>query len=78
MNAYAERFVLSAKPECLAKVIPLGERHLRKTVQSDEVHQQGLGNDLIEKPIGCPDRDGAVERRERLGGLLNYCYRRAA
>ena len=31
-NAYAERFVRAIKEECLSKVIPLGERHLRLTV----------------------------------------------
>ena len=32
-NAYAERSVRSVKSECLAKIIPLGERHLRKAVK---------------------------------------------
>ena len=32
LNAYAERFVRSAKSECIGEVIPLGERHLRKVV----------------------------------------------
>jgi len=30
-DAYAERFVRSIKEECLDRVIPLGERHLRRT-----------------------------------------------
>jgi len=29
LNAYAERFVQSIKEECLRRVVPLGERHLR-------------------------------------------------
>ena len=29
LNAYAERFVRSIKEECLHRVVPLGERHLR-------------------------------------------------
>ena len=29
LNAFAERFVRTIKSECLAKIIPLGERHLR-------------------------------------------------
>jgi transposase InsO family protein len=28
-NAYAERFVRSIKEECLDRMIPLGERHVR-------------------------------------------------
>ena len=31
-NAYAERFVRSVKEECLNRVVPLGERHLRTTL----------------------------------------------
>jgi len=31
-NAYAERFVRSIKHECLNRVIPFGERHLRRTI----------------------------------------------
>lgn len=29
-NAYAERFVRSIKDECLNRMIPFGERHLRR------------------------------------------------
>jgi len=32
LNAYAERFVLSARRECLNKVIPFSEKHLRQIV----------------------------------------------
>jgi transposase InsO family protein len=32
LNGYAERFVRSIKSECLAQIIPLGERHLRRSV----------------------------------------------
>jgi transposase InsO family protein len=35
-NAHAERFVRSIKEECLNRVIPLGERHFRRTLQSLE------------------------------------------
>ena len=38
LNAYAERFVRSVKSECLAKIIPLGERHLRKAVKEYTEH----------------------------------------
>jgi hypothetical protein len=31
-NAYAERFVRAIREECLDRVIPLGERHLRRTL----------------------------------------------
>lgn len=83
LNAYAERFVLSIRSECLDQIIPLGEHHLRKAVKEYTEHyhfernHQGLNNELIEKPGDEPNMDGAVECHERLGGVLKY-YRRAA
>ena len=81
-NAYAERFVRSIKEECLDRMIPLGERHLRRAITEFVEHyhlernHQGLDNRLIEgdTPRG---RIGRIGRRSRLGGLLNY-YERAA
>jgi transposase InsO family protein len=84
LNAYAERFVRSIKSECLAQIIPLGERHLRHAVKEYTEHyhvernHQGLGNRLIEKPQGVVDMNCAVVRHEGLGGVLNYYERRAA
>jgi transposase InsO family protein len=84
LNAYAERFVRSIKSECLAQIIPLGERHLRRAVREYTGHyhfernHQGLDNELIEKPSDEPDMDAAVDCQERLGGVLKYYYRRAA
>jgi putative transposase len=65
-NAYAERFVRSIKEECLNHVIPLGERHLRRS----------LGNELIGRPPRQP-ASVPVRRPQRLGGLLSYYYRAA-
>ena len=80
-NAHAERFVRSIKGECLNRLIPFGERHLRQAVAEFIAHyhgernHQGLRNELIE---GQPAADvGRIRRRHRLGGLLNY-YARAA
>ena len=84
LNAFAERFVRSIKSECLAQIIPLGERHLRNTVAEyiehyhAERNHQGLGNQLILKPRDGTPAKGNVACRERLGGLLQYYYRRAA
>jgi transposase InsO family protein len=83
LNAYAERFVLSIKRECLDRIVPLGERHLRLAVSEFVTHyhrernHQGLENRLIE--VSEPaNTNGRVVRRERLGGLLNYYHRAAA
>jgi hypothetical protein len=84
LNAYAERFVRSIKSECLSRIIPLGERHLRRVVKeyTDHYHvernHQGLHNRLIEDRQGVVDMNSAVVRHERLGGVLNYYERRAA
>ncbi len=43
-----------------------------------ERNHQGLGNRLIMTEESCADRTGAVHRRQRLGGMLNYYYRQAA
>lgn len=83
LNAYAERFVRSIKSECLAQVIPLGERHLRHAVKEYAQHyhrernHQGLGNELIDRYPEDYSGPGSIECRERLGGLLRH-YRRAA
>ena len=82
-NAYAERFVRSIKEECLSRVIPFGERHLRRTIAEYVEHyhrernHQGLANELIEGAPAVDDHVGSIRRRQRLGGLLNY-YCRAA
>jgi hypothetical protein len=81
-NAYAERFVRSIKEECLDRLIPMGEHHLRRTITEYVAHDhrernhQGIENELIE---GAPVTAtvGRIRRRPRLGGLLNY-YERAA
>jgi transposase InsO family protein len=88
LNAVAERFVLSLKSECLDKLVPLGERHLRFAISQFIEHyhlernHQGLDNRLI-TAITAPSNDNAgparpIARRERLGGLLSYYYRAAA
>ena len=62
LNAYAERFVRSIKEECLTRVVPLGEGHLRRLVYEylehyhRERNHQGLD----------------------LGGLLSFYNREAA
>jgi hypothetical protein len=52
-NAHAERFVRSIKTECLARIVPVGERHFRRALAEYVAHyhvernHQGLGNVLI-------------------------------
>jgi putative transposase len=83
LNAFAERFVGSVRAECLARIVRLGERHLRATVRAflDHYHEerphQGLNNTLIAPKITSIGR-GPLQCRERLGGVLKFYYRDAA
>jgi putative transposase len=82
-NAYAERFVRTIKEGCLERMIFFGENSLRNAIRQFAEHyhlernHQGLGNRLI-IPMPMVETAGTVERRQRLGGLLNYYYREAA
>ena len=83
LNAFAERFVLSVKSECLDRIVPLGEAHLRAAVGAfvDHYHQerphQGLGNEFIAAKTTSTGT-GPVRCHERLGGMLKFYYREAA
>jgi putative transposase len=84
LNAYAERWVRSAREECLSKVIPIWQGMLRRALHEFVEHHhlernhQGLGNALITPCVMAKDPDHVVGRRSRLGGILNYYECRAA
>jgi putative transposase len=86
MNAYAERFVLSIKSECLDKFNFFGEKHLRHVIKEWVAHyhedrpHQGIGNVPLNGESAEPVDILSIEEvvcSERLGGLLKS-YRRAA
>jgi transposase InsO family protein len=83
LNAFAERFVESAKSECLDRMVLLGDGHLRAAVREfvhhyhEERPHQGLGNELI-APKTTVIGTGQMMCRARLGGLLKFYYREAA
>ena len=83
VNAFAEWFVLSVKSECLDRIVPLGEAHLRAAVRAFLAHDheerphQGLNNERI-APTTTSTGLGPIQCRERLGGLLKFYYRDAA
>ena len=58
LNAFAERFVLSVKSECLNKIVILGEAHLRTVISEYSAHyhlernHQSLGNELLTSQTG--------------------------
>jgi transposase InsO family protein len=85
LNAYAERWVRSVKEECLARLILFGEASLRHALQEyvehyhHERNHQGKGNVLLLPAISQDaERQGPMQCRERLGGLLKYYAREAA
>ena len=84
LNAHAERFVRTIKESCLERMILFGEGSLRKAVHEFVVHyhcernHQGLGNRLIIEEEPYANSMGAIQCRQRLGGMLNYYYRHAA
>ena len=85
LNAFAERWVRSAKQECLSRLILFGERPLSRPLAEFSAHyhcernHQGKGKQLLfQEPDPIPkQRDPSVECCHRLGGLLKY-YGRVA
>jgi putative transposase len=88
MNAYAERFVRTARAECTDRMLIAGEHHLRAVLSEYIGHyntgrsHQGDGMDLS-APDDDPDFAASpvppaqIQRRARLAGLINE-YRQAA
>jgi len=83
LNAHAERFVRPIKEECLEQMIFFGEDWLRSGVRNfveydhHERNHQGLDNRLVIPMKRTVNTRGRIQRRQRLGGLLNY-YCKAA
>ena len=83
-NSYAERFVGTARRECLDHLLVFGRRHLERVLSEflEQYNQarphQGLGQRPPCRPTDVtPSTDGQVGRPDRLGGLLHE-YSRAA
>jgi hypothetical protein len=85
LNAFAERFVRSVKEECVGRMIFCGRTSLERAMTQYMAHyhrernHQGIGDEPINRPTAVVrlHRD-RVERRQRLGGMLNFYYREAA
>lgn len=84
LNAYAERFVRSVKAECTGRMIFFSRSSLERALAHyvahyhEERNHQGLQNRLLKCSEGPTNLGGRVERRERLGGMLNFYHREAA
>ncbi len=86
-NPYAERFVRTVRDECLRHFVIFGERHLRHLLGEFVTHynaerfHQGIGGKLVTPPAPAGNDNGSsggIQRRSRLGGLLNFYHREAA
>ncbi len=82
-NAFVERWVRSVREESLDKLLILGERHLHRVVTANvEYYNHARPHQGIEQqgpvPLEWAARDGPIERRDLLGGVLHDYHRRAA
>jgi len=83
-NAFAERWVKTARRECLDHLLVLGRRHLERILQEFARHynasrpHRGLELAVPEPSTAETSNDGAVSRRDRLGGLIHEYHREAA
>jgi len=85
LHAFAERWMQSVQTEVLSRMMLFGEPSLRHVLSEYVAHyhaerpHQGKGNIILFPSAQVEsDSDSPVERRERLGGLLNYYHRKAA
>nr|WP_246096005.1 integrase core domain-containing protein [Streptomyces botrytidirepellens] len=77
-NAFAERWIRTARAECTDRLLITGERHLR-TVLTAYAEHYNTGRPHRSLDLRAPDDDpniiplpaGTVRRRQVLGGLLN-------
>jgi putative transposase len=83
-NAYAERFVLTARTELTDRMFIFGERHLRTILTQHKAHYNGQrphrSRNLRPPSPDHPVADLSckrIQRRPMLGGLINE-YERAA
>jgi hypothetical protein len=82
-HAFAERWIRSAREACLDTIVILGEGHRHRvlpTYVDDDTHARPhQGSDQrCPVPLRHPARDGPIERRASLGGVLHAYYRGAA
>ena len=83
-NAYAERFVLTARTEVTDRMLIFGQRHLRTILAQYEAHYNGrrphrsrqLRPPRPDHPVADLSQE-QIQRRPVLGGLINE-YERAA
>ncbi len=79
-NAFAERWVRSARQECLDQILILNENHLRRVLKEYGEYynharpHQGISQNF---PISGPVKStsGPIRRRDILGGIIHDYFR---
>jgi hypothetical protein len=82
-NAFAERWIRSAREECLDRLLILGEAHLRRVLlEYINYYNRARPHQGIEQrcpiPIDHGRKEGAVQCRDVLGGIIHDYVRDAA
>jgi transposase InsO family protein len=85
-NAHAERFVRTARTECLDWLLILGQRQLDRVLRvyvdhyNTERPHRALGRQppIAIRPPTSPPPQATIQRRDRLGGLLHEYHLAAA
>jgi hypothetical protein len=83
LNPQVERFMRSMESECLNRMIFFGENSLRKALAEfsayshGERNHQGDDNQVVEPGSEIGPKEGEIQCRERLGGILRYYFREA-
>ncbi len=82
-NAFAERWVRSVREECVDKILIVNEGHLHRVLTAYvDYYNQARPHQGIDQqcpiPLGARPREGPIERRDILGGVLHDYYRHAA
>jgi putative transposase len=82
-NAYAERWIRSAREECLGRVLIVGEDHLRRVLlEYAQYYNRARPHQGIKQQCPIPTEStynkGPVKCRNVLGGIIHDYHREAA
>lgn len=84
-NPYCERVIGTIRRECLDHIIPLNERHLRRTLRNYQAYYNGSRTHLSlnknapnKRPIELPSTGLKIIAIPHLGGLHHRYARKAA
>jgi putative transposase len=83
-NAYAERWVRTAREECLDHLLILSDVHLQRVLSefTNRYYNAARPHQGIDQrcpiPYGQPQHTGSIQRRNILGGIIHDYYRSPA